>query len=78
MSRYRFEPAVEADDAALRARMASDWLRGDLSVSFRREPSYFAGCALQGEQVQVLAPPELVQAVRSRLAAAAARYGSGI
>ncbi len=53
MSRYRFEPAVEADDAALRARMASDWLRGDLSVSFRREPSYFAGCALQGEQVQV-------------------------
>ena len=30
----------------------------------------------QGEQVQVLAPPELAQAVRSRLAAAAARYGS--
>ncbi|MDO9073576.1 MAG: WYL domain-containing protein [Rubrivivax sp.] len=29
----------------------------------------------QGEQVQVLAPPELVQAVRRRLAAAAARYG---
>jgi len=28
----------------------------------------------QGEQVQVLAPPELVQAVRQRLAAAAARY----
>ena len=29
----------------------------------------------QGEQVQVLAPPELVQAVRRRLAAAAALYG---
>jgi len=29
----------------------------------------------QGEQVQVLAPPELVQAVRQRLAAAAALYG---
>jgi len=28
----------------------------------------------QGEQVQVLAPPELVQAVRRRLAAAAAQY----
>jgi hypothetical protein len=53
MSRYRFEPAVAADDAALRARMAADWLQGSLSVSFRREPSYFAGCALQGEQVQV-------------------------
>ena len=53
MSRYRFEPAVAADDAALRARMAADRLDGALSVSFRREPSYFAGCALQGEQVQV-------------------------
>ncbi len=31
----------------------------------------------QGEQVQVLAPPELVQAVRTRLAAAAALYGGG-
>lgn len=29
----------------------------------------------QGEQVQVLSPPELVQAVRERLAAAAALYG---
>ncbi len=31
----------------------------------------------QGEQVQVLSPPELVQAVRQRLAAAAALYGAG-
>ncbi len=31
----------------------------------------------QGEQVQVLAPPELVQALRRRLAAAAAQYGDG-
>lgn len=53
MSRYRFAPAVLADDPALRARMAADWLQGELSLSFRREPSYFAGCALQGEQVQV-------------------------
>ena len=29
----------------------------------------------QGDQVQVLSPPELVQAVRQRLAAAAALYG---
>ena len=53
MSRYRIVVAVPEDDAALRARMAADWLRGPLSVSFRREPSYFAGCALQGEQPQV-------------------------
>jgi predicted DNA-binding transcriptional regulator YafY len=31
----------------------------------------------QGEQVQVLAPPELVAAVRRRIAAAAAMYGPG-
>ncbi len=31
----------------------------------------------QGEQVQVLAPPELVQALRQRLRAAAALYGDG-
>lgn len=53
MSHYRFDAAAPADDAALRARMAADWMRGPLSVSFRREPSYFAGCALQGEAPQV-------------------------
>lgn len=53
MSRYRFDAATPADDAALRARMAVDWMRGPLSVSFRREPSYFAGCELQGEAPQV-------------------------
>ena len=53
MSRYRFEAATPADDGALRARMAADWMRGPLSVSFRREPDYFAGCALQGEAPQV-------------------------
>jgi hypothetical protein len=53
VNRFRFGPAGQADDAALRERMAADWLRGNLSVSFRREPSYFAGTALQGEQAQV-------------------------
>lgn len=52
-ARFAFEPAGAQDDAALRERMASDWMRGNLSVSFRREPSYFAGCALQGEHAQV-------------------------
>ncbi|MEQ1513088.1 MAG: hypothetical protein ABL934_10475 [Lysobacteraceae bacterium] len=54
MSRYRFSVADAADDAALRARMAQDWMKGSLSLSFRREPSYFAGCGVQGEAPQVL------------------------
>ena len=53
MSRYCFAPATLEDDAHLRQRMAAEWMRGPLSVSFRREPSYFAGCALQGEDAQV-------------------------
>jgi hypothetical protein len=53
MTRYHFRASGPEDDAALRARMAADWLRGPLSVSFRREPSYFAGSALQGESAQV-------------------------
>lgn len=61
MTRYRITPATADDDAALRERMAADWLRGPLSVSFRREPSYFAGSALQGEQAQVHAIRDLQQ-----------------
>lgn len=53
-SRFQFALATEQDDAALRQRMAEDWMRGDLSISFRREPSYFLGCAVQGESVQVI------------------------
>ncbi|QTD45775.1 hypothetical protein [Ottowia testudinis] len=53
MPRHTFPPATPQDDAALRARMAADWMRGPLSVSFRREPNYFAGSALQGEAPQV-------------------------
>ena len=53
MRRYDIVPAGARDDAALRARMAADWMRGSLSLSFRREPSYFAGCALQGDNAQV-------------------------
>src|SRR3954451_14022706 len=53
-SRFQFVRATEADDAQLRHRMASDWMHGDLSVSFRREPSYFAACKVQGESTEVL------------------------
>ena len=54
MTRYQVEQANLEDDAALRLRMAQDWMRGNLSVSFRREPSYFAGSRLQGDAVQVV------------------------
>lgn len=55
MSRLRFELARVEDDAALRRRMAEDWIEGDITVSFRREPSYFAATCLQGDRVQTLA-----------------------
>ncbi len=46
--------ATRDDDAALRARMAQDWLHGDITVSFRREPSFFYGSDVQGKQAQVI------------------------
>ena len=52
--RFAFALAGPADDAELRRRMAEVWMEGSIAVSFRREPSYFAGCRLQGEQVQVV------------------------
>jgi len=54
MSRFEFSLATPDDDAQLRRRMASDWMEGSVAVSFRREPSYFAGCHLQGDRVQVI------------------------
>ena len=46
--------ATHEDDAALRARMAEDWLHGDITVSFRREPCFFYGSGVQGKQAQVI------------------------
>lgn len=54
MSRFDFALAGLADDAQLRARMAADVMQGAIAVTFRREPSYFAGCRLQGEATQVV------------------------
>jgi hypothetical protein len=53
-ARYTFDLAVPADDAQLRARMAEDRMEGSIAVSFRREPSYFAGARVQGETTQVI------------------------
>jgi hypothetical protein len=54
MSRYTFALASAADEPQLRARMAQDWMEGAIAVSFRREPDYFAGCRLQGDQSDVI------------------------
>lgn len=54
MSRYTFALATPDDDAQLRARMAQDHMEGAIAVSFRREPSYFAGCSVQGDVTQVV------------------------
>jgi hypothetical protein len=54
MSRFEFGLAQGSDDPQLRARMAADWMDGQIAVSFRREPNYFSGCRLQGEQSQVI------------------------
>jgi hypothetical protein len=54
MTRFRFDLADETHDAALRRRMAEDWMEGRVVVSFRREPSFFAGRHLQGDRAQTL------------------------
>ncbi len=54
MSRYRFQLADADDDSELRQRMAEDWMPGKITLSFRRDPNYFAGSRVQGEQVQVI------------------------
>ena len=55
MTRYRFALATAEHDAALRRRIAGDWMDGRIALSFRREPSFFAGCCLHGDQVQTIA-----------------------
>ncbi len=53
-SRFRIELAGSDDDARLRARMAAECMEGDVAVSFRREPDFFAGCRVQGDATQVV------------------------
>ena len=55
MSRtLEFKLADKNDDKALRARMAADSLPGNISVSFRREPSFFYASSVQGETCEVI------------------------
>lgn len=54
MSRFEFAVAERADDADLRALMAATPSGGKVSVSFRREPSYFDAAVVEGEFRQTL------------------------
>lgn len=59
MRRYRFELAGPADDADLRHILAATPMAGSVRVSFRREPSYFAGARVDGRFRQVVAARDL-------------------
>lgn len=59
MRQFEFTLAGPEDDAQLRQRMAADWMRGNISVSFRREPNYFRGCQVQGKSFEVMKCTEI-------------------
>lgn len=54
MSRFEFDLATRADDAELRAILAATPMPGRISVSFRREPSFFAAAGVEGPFHQVV------------------------
>jgi hypothetical protein len=58
MSLYRLELATPADDADLRHILAKTPMASRIAVSFRREPSYFAGSVVDGRFRQVVAARE--------------------
>src|SRR5713101_3000649 len=55
MSRFRFELATTADDADLRRILAETPMPGRITVSFRRDPSYFDAAQVDGRFRQVVA-----------------------
>jgi hypothetical protein len=59
MSQYRFELATPADDADLRHILAATPMGGRVAVTFRREPSWFAGAVVDGRLRQVIACRDL-------------------
>lgn len=54
MTRYRFELASPDDDAALRQLMAQTPMKGGVSLSFLREPHYFAANCVLGPDHQTI------------------------
>lgn len=53
-ARFQMSLADATDDAELRRRMARDEMKGNMGLSFRREPDYFLGCGVQGYQSQIM------------------------
>jgi len=53
MSRFQIDLATHEDDAALRHVLASTPMEGRISVSFRREPSYFGASVVDGRFRQI-------------------------
>ena len=51
---YLIRESTPADDAALRALLRAMPMRGDLTVTFEREPAFFAGASILGAFHQTL------------------------
>lgn len=54
MGRYHFELASEADDAELRQILAATPMQGTISLTFRREPSFFDAAWVDGTFCQII------------------------
>ncbi len=61
MTRYRFELAQKADDAELRSLLAQTPMEGRVSLSFCREPSYFAANCVLGREHQTIVCRDTMQ-----------------
>ena len=53
MPRLIFSLATPDDDDALRRLLRDNVMEGGISVSFRREPSYFLTSSIQGDQAEI-------------------------
>jgi len=54
VTKYILEEATEADDASLRELMRTNIMPGPISVTFRREPSFFAATSIFGDECHVM------------------------
>ena len=54
MASFRFELARPEDDKQLRDLLARNAMSGEISLSFRREPSYIDVCQLDGGESQTI------------------------
>ncbi|MEP7340387.1 MAG: hypothetical protein ABI977_21835 [Acidobacteriota bacterium] len=63
---FQIDLARQDDDAAIRRLLATNAVPGRVTVTYEREPNYFAGCATMGRSCQVLVArqPAGIQAFR--------------